>query len=165
MITDLIKLPSLVLAIILYGVTLVLLCRGIFGQTTIRKGTLVSISLFASGFHLIGALLIIFSGNTVDFSLFASGSLIFAVTGAMVTLSSLKKPVHALELIIVPISMGLIIASLVFQPTKLTELSPGVSVHVVLSILAYGLITIATASALVMSYWRKTSPLPPPPPW
>ncbi|MEQ9023512.1 MAG: cytochrome c biogenesis protein CcsA, partial [Pseudomonadales bacterium] len=29
---------------------------------------------------------------------------------------------------------------------------PGVSAHVVLSILAYGLITIATASALVMSY-------------
>lgn len=152
MITDLIKLPSLVLAVILYGVTLMLLCRGIFGHAVINKKQLASISLSASGLHLTGALLIIFSGHSVDFSLFASGSLIFAVTGAIITFSSLKKPVHALELFIVPISMGLIIASLVFQPTKLTELSPGVAVHVVLSILAYGLITIATASALVMSY-------------
>ena len=152
MITDLIKLPSLILAIILYGVTLVLLCRGIFGHASISKNQLASISFAASGLHLLGALLQMFSHTAVDFSLFTSGSLIFAVTGAMVTLSSLKKPVHALELFILPISIGLIIASLAFQPTKLSELSPGVSAHIVLSILAYGLITIATASALVMSY-------------
>ena len=152
MITDLIKLPALALAIILYGVILVLLYRGVFGHASISKRQLAFISLSASGLHLIGALLQMFSHSSADFSLFTSGSLIFAVTGAIVTFSSLKKPVHALELIIVPISMGLIIASLVFQPTKLTELSAGESTHVVLSILAYGLITIATASALVMSY-------------
>ncbi|MEQ9567359.1 MAG: hypothetical protein RLN85_16350, partial [Pseudomonadales bacterium] len=147
MITDLIKVPSLILAIILYGVTLALLCRGVFGHASISKKQLAFISLSASGLHLVGALLQMFSHSSADFSLFTSGSLIFAVTGAMITFSSLKKPVHALELFIVPISMGLIIASIVFKPTKLTELSPGVSAHVVLSILAYGLITIATASA------------------
>lgn len=152
MIVDLIKLPALIIAFVLYGANLALLYRGVFGHARINKGKLAGVSVAAIGLHLVGVLLQMFPGTAVDFSLFTSGSLIFAVTGGIVTISSFKKPMHALELIIVPISMGLIVASMVFQPTKLTELSPGVSAHVVLSILAYGLITIATASALVMSY-------------
>lgn len=148
MIITLIKL----LAALLYVVSLFMLWKGIFKRSPVDRKRLAQISYVASGLHLVGALLLIFANDQIDFSLFASGSLIFALTSLIVTISSIRKPVHALLLLIQPIAILLIVLSLAAEPTKLTSMSTGVALHVLFSILAYGVITIAAASALVMTY-------------
>lgn len=148
MIIALIKLS----AAIFYTVSLSILWKGVFNRYPVNRKRLALISLIASGLHLAGALLMVFSGELVNFSLFTSGSLIFAVTSLIITFSSFRKPVHALLFVIQPICIILIAISLLASPTKLTPISTGVSLHVLFSILAYGVITIATASALVLTY-------------
>jgi len=148
MIIALIKLS----AAIFYAASLSILWKGVFKRRPVDRKKLVFISLIASGLHLGGALLLVFSGKLTNFSLFTSGSLIFAVTSLIITFSSIRKPVHALLLIIQPICILLIAISLLIEPTKITSISTGVASHILFSILAYGVITIAAASAVVMMY-------------
>ena len=148
MIIALIKLA----AAILYIASLSLLWKGVFKRRPVNRKRLALISLIASGLHLAGALLLVFSDQLINFSLFTSGSLIFAVTSLIITLSSIRKPVHALLLVVQPICILLIATSLSFEPTKITSISSGTAIHILFSILAYGVITIAAASAVILMY-------------
>lgn len=148
MIIALIKLS----AAVLYVLCLCSLWKGVFNRRPVNRKRLAFISLIASTLHFIGALLLVLSEQLINFSLFTSGSLIFAVTSLIVTLSSIRKPVHALLLIIQPICLLLIAISLILEPTKVTSISMGTAMHILFSILAYGVITIAAASAIVMMY-------------
>ena len=148
MIIALIKLS----AVVFYIVSLVTLWRGIFSRRPVDRTKLANISFLAGVLHLLGALLLVFWGNQINFSLFASGSLIFAMTCLLVTFSTTRKPVHMVLLVIQPICILLILASLFVPPTKVAPVSMGVASHILFSILSYGLITIAAASAIVMMY-------------
>lgn len=141
-----------VIAIASYLLCLTMLSKGIMARLPVDKQRIAVIGLIGSGAHLLSALLLTFSNNMVDLSLSTSGSLIFALASATISISSLRKPVHALLIVIQPICLLLILLSIWIEPTKLVSVPKGMSMHILLSILAYGMITIAAASALVFSY-------------
>ncbi len=136
----------------LYLLSLSMLWRGIFKRTPVNRTLLAVISFTAGSLHLTSALLLIFRGDLVDLSLFTTGSLIFAATGLIITLSSLRTPIHILLFVVQPLALLLILLGFFSPTTKLVTVSPGVSFHILSSILAYGVIFIALASSIVMSY-------------
>lgn len=104
--------------------------------------------------HGLAAGSLVFSGAGVNLSLWPVSVLIFFVVNLLVLASSLRKPLHSLLLILFPASaLGLGLA-LVFNPTipHNQHLSLEIGVHVLLSILAYSLLTIAAVQSLLLGY-------------
>jgi len=102
--------------------------------------------------QLVGTLLGIFSGDHTNFSLALSGSLIFSVTVILIAIGGMRHPIHSMLLVIVPIAVIFIITTWFITPSKITSLPGGTAMHVVFSVLAYGVITIAACLALAMYY-------------
>lgn len=91
------------------------------------------------------------------FSLFSASSLIFWVINAIVLISSLRKDVHNLFLLLFPLSAVSVLASLLGDnPDWQHTLEYTIAIHVVLSILAYSLLTIASLQALLLAYQNRT---------
>ncbi|UTA46315.1 cytochrome c biogenesis protein CcsA [Simiduia sp. 21SJ11W-1] len=112
-----------------------------------------ALAFCAVAFHWYGLYPLLFAEAGVNFSFFATASLIFAAINSLLLLSGLKKPVHTLYLLLMPLSALSIVALIAFhEPAHFTPLASGVAVHVVLSLLAYSLLTIATAQALVLAF-------------
>ena len=139
-------------AALFYLASLSLLWRALIKRDPVNCSQLTLISIVASTAHLIGAALLIFVGPLLDLSVFSSGSLIFALSSLIISLSTIRKPIHAILLVIQPIAVLLIALSLISEPTKLISVNTAVSLHIIFSITAYGVITIAAALALLMSY-------------
>lgn len=84
---------------------------------------------------------------------FRISSLIFWVINLIVLLSSLRKPLHNLFVLLLPLTVLGLLASLISSGTGVQiELDYGLASHVVLSILAYSLLTIATLQALLLAW-------------
>ena len=144
-------------AFLLYALVLFLVVKGILSHLPMNKARINALCLLSSILHFAGALHIItVADHQFDFSLFQSGSLIFSVAGMVLAFGATRKPIQALFLPILPISMLMMIASILTGTTREpTEMSPGVASHVLLSIIAYGLITLAAASAVILFYCNK----------
>lgn len=140
------------ISLICYALTLWLLTGATSTQALGQRWQILSFSMVGGLFHLVAALSTIFSGPLADFSLFLSASLIFSVTVLLVSISSLRHPVQSILLVVVPIAAILMVASLVSSPTKVSQLPAGTAAHVLFSVLAYGVITIAASCALVLYY-------------
>lgn len=104
-------------------------------------------------FHWAGLYPLLVSPQGINFSFFATGSLVAATINSLVLLSSLRKPVQALYALLIPFSLLSIILLLSFhQPHHFSRLAEGLASHVILSLLAYSLLAIATAQALLLAY-------------
>jgi ABC-type uncharacterized transport system permease subunit len=118
-------------------------------QPTLLLGT-VAIGLI---FHGIGIYGISLSEKGFNFSLFSSASLIFWAINAIVLFSSLKKELHNLFLLLFPLSAFAVLAPMVStNPEWQHSLSYTIAAHVILSLLAYSLLTIASLQALILAY-------------
>ncbi len=79
----------------------------------------------------------------------------------IVILSSLRKPLHNLFIVLTPLSVLLVTLSLLsfiehgYQHATLNNLSSGLGIHVLLSITAYSLLSIAVVQALLL-HWQNT---------
>lgn len=104
-------------------------------------------------FHWAGLYPLLVSAQGINFSFFATGNLVAATINSLVLLSGLRKPIHALYTLLIPVSLLTISLLLVFhQPHHFSQLAEGLSSHVILSLLAYSLLAIATAQALLLAY-------------
>ncbi len=94
----------------------------------------------------------------VNFSLWPVSVLILFVVNLIVLVGSIKKPLHSLFVLLFPASALVIICSLIFGYTIVDaeHLSLNIGVHVIFSLLAYSLFTIATVQAMLLAYqnWR-----------
>lgn len=112
-----------------------------------------SLALALHGFAIFTA-----SFTTAGFqlSLFNASSLIFWVVNAIVLISSMRKPLQNLFLLLFPLSaLSLILAILGDYLGEQLILHFHIAVHVILSILAYSLLTIASLQALFLAYQNK----------
>ena len=134
-------------AIFAYLSTLVVLYRSVFHHFPIAKSWILILSLAGGLAHLVSSLTTMITPQGADLSLFRSGSLIFSLMVILVSLSSVRRNSHSLLLIVLPVAILFILLSLFTQPTKIAALSGGMAAHVLLSILAYGVITIAACNA------------------
>lgn len=111
----------------------------------------VTLLLHATGIYGISA-----KPDGIQLSFFTASSQIFWVINCIVLLSSMKKALHNLFIILLPCSALAILGTVLNQSqSAVLHLNYQLASHVVLSIFAYSLLTIATLQALVLSYQNR----------
>jgi ABC-type uncharacterized transport system permease subunit len=140
-------------ALVIYLAASFLLISAFKRQNPPSKNLLLSLGLLALVVHGIAILTASVTPQGFQLSLFNASSLIFWVINLLVLLSSLKKPLHNLFILLFPLSALSIIAALVgnYLGEQLL-LDFHLALHVILSILAYSLLTIASLQALFLAY-------------
>ncbi|MFT7558935.1 MAG: ABC-type uncharacterized transport system permease subunit [Flavobacteriales bacterium] len=92
-----------------------------------------------------------------NFALAPISSAIFALINIVVFISGLKKPIKNLFLLLLPLSILTLIASILFRDShpNYIEVNTATGIHIILSVLAYSLLTIATLQALLIDYQAR----------
>lgn len=108
-------------------------------------------------FHGIGAYMTIRVTGGFDLSFFKVASLIFWVIALVVLLSSLRKPMTSLFVLLLPLILIALGCASLIQPSagNTIKMSLGIFTHVILSILSYSLLTIATLQAVLLAYQNR----------
>ena len=113
---------------------------------------------------LLAALAIILHGFTAykgfintsgyDLGIYPMLSLMSLSIGAIVLISSLRRPVDNLFVFVFPLAISTIILQIVLKGdyTPLQDITGGIFSHIALSVIAYSLLTIAAAQALLLSF-------------
>ena len=106
--------------------------------------------------HAIGIYGISVKPGGIQLSFFTVSSQIFWVINTIVLLSSLKKELHNLFIFLLPCSALAIITTLLsHSDSTILQLNHSLASHVILSIIAYSLLTIATLQAVLLSYQNR----------
>lgn len=90
-----------------------------------------------------------------QFSLIKIASLFFWVVNFLVLLAALRKPLHNLFLLSLPLTVLALLVSLYSTSNAATppsKLTPGMITHILLSIAAYSTLIVATLQALALAY-------------
>lgn len=99
----------------------------------------------------------IFTDTGADFSLLPLSVVIFLVINFVVVIGGLRSPFHNLFLLLFPLSAVVLALSLLpfwhIQPRN--NLPLGLSLHILLSIVAYSLLSIAALEALFLAYQSR----------
>lgn len=144
------------IAILLYTAAALYFGSQFARQKTINRNQLLSAAALSLAVHGIGVYGLSISGDSLNFSLFSASSLIFWVINGIVLISSLKKELHNLFLLLFPLSAISVLASITGSDSNWQHaLSYHIATHIVLSILAYSLLTIASLQALLLAYQNR----------
>jgi ABC-type uncharacterized transport system permease subunit len=131
------------------------------GQTLSRskdnRQLILGSAFVALALHMVHVVGTIHSAAGYDFGFFHITTLFSWVMVALVVLSSLKKPLDNLFLVLFPIAVLSILSS-TFLPSysqPLATLTAGVALHSILGIAAFSLITIAAIQSLLLAWLNK----------
>ncbi|WP_281646043.1 cytochrome c biogenesis protein CcsA [Parendozoicomonas sp. Alg238-R29] len=147
-----VEVPS-ALAIILYTLSALSQWLRIQGKS-INK---LAVQLFALGGAIAQALSIYYVVHTeagINLNFFAVGSLSSWMVILIILLSSIRKPVENLLIVLLPMAIAAIATSdlITAQSTILSNRSAGMVAHIIVSILAYSTLTVAAFQALLLAY-------------
>ncbi len=118
-----------------------------------RTERLLIFIAFGTLFHFIASYHSVLTDAGYQFGFFKVPSLFFAVINLVVLLSSIKKPLHNLFLFLLPLSVvAVLTAAMDLQTRSSQPLALPVISHILLSLLAYSLLTIASLQALLLAY-------------
>lgn len=144
-----------IVALLLYAGTLAL------QRQTINSGSVRAsprpATLFA-GFlgvaaHFCSAGTLIYRETAYHFGITEISSLIFALIALLTLLSNMRRPASSLILAVVPLAMLSILISLSIQSTYPPQhLQAGIAAHVIFSIVAYSLFSIAAVQSLFLAF-------------
>ncbi len=102
----------------------------------------------------------------INLSITNIASVLGWLTAALLIIGSIKQPLESLALIFFPIAaISLLFAELFPEHGQISKQLPfGIQIHILLSILAYSLLSIAALQAIVLAYadnsLRKRKPIP-----
>ena len=119
---------------------------------SLGRNALLGTAAIAVVFHGIGGIGSNFSDAGFQLSYFGVSSLTFCTINLILLISSLKKALHNLFLLLFPLSALAIAASMLAGNQAQPLLSYSIASHVVLSLIAYSLLTIASLQALLLAY-------------
>lgn len=142
------------LAIALYIAAWILLIHSVHQQRPLKSKLLIGLIAAALLCHGVSAYQQIIAPSGYRFSVFNMASLFFWVINLLVLLSSLKKPLHNLFVLLLPLTLIALLSSLpqLGAITPKHQITPGVAVHIILSILAYSALTMALFQALTLAF-------------
>ena len=119
----------------------------------INSRTQMLAGLCGGGVHLLLTLSRMQTHPGLDFSLVNAISLISAVTVLAVALSSQRFAIQSLQLILMPIAFAALLgAQLLESSSEPLILTTGMATHILLSMVAYGIFTIAALLAMLLGY-------------
>ncbi len=118
-----------------------------------NRTAVIGIGLLAAVLHAVTAFNEILPEAGIAFGLFDMASLIILVVVAIILLSSLRRPLENLFVFVLPLAAASVVLSVVTgnSYTPRSELESGVVAHVLLSVTAYGVLTIAALEAVLVT--------------
>jgi ABC-type uncharacterized transport system permease subunit len=144
------------LAALLYACGTLLQGQAIYRDMNLRQ-PILALGFAALALHLVNVAEVIRTDAGYDFGFFQITTLFSWVMVAIVLLSSLRKPLENLFLVLFPMAvLGLL--SGMFMPHSaepLSSLSAGVALHSILGIVAFSVITIAAVQALLVAWLNR----------
>lgn len=141
-------------AIVLYLTASLFLLGLLIRKQPTNNQWLFCFAITALVFHGVGAYGIIFTEQGFQVGFYKAASIIFWVINLLVLLSSLRKPLHNLFIMLFPMTALAMTLSLMSQggaPAK-TIIGADIASHILLSVLAYSLLTIAALQALFLAF-------------
>ena len=103
--------------------------------------------------HAISAAGVVHNGAGYHFGIVQISTMLFASISLIVLASSVRKPMGALIVGLFPLATIAILASLFISTSYPPQnISPGIAVHILLSILAYSILTIAALQACFLAF-------------
>ncbi|UTF60561.1 inner membrane protein YpjD [Gilvimarinus sp. DA14] len=132
-----------------------------------RKPFLFALTAIALTLHMAGCYRLIMTPDGLALQLFGVLSLVFCCVNFIVLFSALRRPVQNLFLLLFPLTALAITAALLFKGQRtVLPVTMGLASHVLLSVLAYSVLTIATLQALFLALQnyrlKHKRTLPPP---
>ncbi|MFT6388015.1 MAG: ABC-type uncharacterized transport system permease subunit [Cellvibrionaceae bacterium] len=126
-------------------------------KQTIKKASLTVLIAAAVVAHANGLYSLMVAGNSIDLAIHNMASLVILVINTLVLFSSIKKPLHNLFVLLFPLSIAAIVFSLLLKESSphFASVTKGVMVHILLSVVAYSLLAIASLQALLWG-WQST---------
>lgn len=124
-----------------------------FAPIKAEKRWLLALGAIAVTAHAFSALGTIYQNDTVDLGFFSVSSLIFWFVATITLLSALRRPLDNLFIILFPLASLSILVAHQFAPAHAMRqaLSAGIVVHILSSILAYSVLTIAAIQAIALA--------------
>lgn len=122
------------------------------GKTSQQPKLVTQLGWLALALHTIAVYIVLHPGNGIQLSLFPVSSLIAWLIAGLVILSSIKKPLHNLFVVVFPLA-AVCVAVSSFSPVT-AEAKPynlGLVIHILSSILAYSIFTIAAVQAILLN--------------
>jgi len=143
------------MAIVLYLVSAMLQAKRLSErqQSNDPKQLIFVFGLLAVIAHGVSAWGVIYTNEGYHFGITQISTLIFASIALIVLASSLRKPFGALVVGVFPLAIVSILASLLLTTTYPPQnITNGIAVHILLSILAYSILTIAALQAGLLAF-------------
>jgi|TARA_B100000497_G_scaffold54745_1_gene62747 ABC-type uncharacterized transport system permease subunit len=119
-----------------------------------KKKPVIVLGMIAVLAHGIFSFNAIFTLTGINLGIFEMASVVALAISAIVVLSSLHRPVVNLVIAIFPLAVLTIVGTLLNESTYTPrqDLTSGIGLHVVLSVLSYGLLAIAALQAILLSF-------------
>jgi len=151
-----IAITSGMLAVLFYSLSALLQGQSLT-QNTANQSKILLFALLALGAHLVNVIQVIGTTAGYDFGFFRIATLFSWTISFIVVISSLKKPLANLFLVLFPLAILSILCSL-FLPSRfnsLTDIGNGVVLHILLGIVSFSLITIAAVQAILIAWLNR----------
>lgn len=140
-----------ILAILLYVLGSYSQLQALSSHAQVSARRLLVLSVPAVVLHGFSIALLFYSENGVDLSFFTVASLIAFAATLTVLIASFTQPLQNLYLFVFPLSVIALIGSLTLSGTKVREvLDGGLVAHLVVSIFAYTVLTMAAFQAILL---------------
>lgn len=144
------------LSIVLYIVTTLLLARRLFQSTEVVQNTrvaLISLGIGAAILHIGVVYNSVFTATGINLSFYSAASLIMAMVASLMLLAAIKQPIENLGIIILPAAaITLLLDQLLSTQHILSnQYSSQIELHIILSLLAYSLLTIAALQSVLLA--------------
>jgi len=122
--------------------------------STYKKNLAIILGVIAVLAHSFFSFKAISTVTGINLGIHEMASVITLAVSGVVVLSSLRRPVANLIIVIFPISVLAITVTLFSHSTYVPrqDISSGIGLHVVLSILAHGLLSVAALEAILLSF-------------
>jgi ABC-type uncharacterized transport system permease subunit len=152
-----IAITSGMLAVLFYSLGTLLQGQSLTRNTVYQQSQILLFAVLALCAHLVNVINVIATDAGYDFGFFRIATLFSWTISFIVVISSLKKPLANLFLVLFPLAILSIICSL-FLPSRydpITDISNGVLLHSLLGIVGFSLITIAAVQALLIAWLNR----------
>lgn len=149
-----VNIPAVAAVALYISATLYHLLQRFSASQPAKPSWLLAAGAIGLGFHGLAASQMLFTPAGINFSLWPVSTLILFTVNLIVLLSSVKKPLHSLFILLFPASALVLLCSLVFgySIVDADHLTWNIGIHVIFSLLAYSLFTIAAGQSLLLAY-------------
>jgi len=128
------------------------------GGLKAERAKLISACMLIWGLALISHAILLFSTlfeeNGLNLSFYNAISDVTWLVSITLFFTALTRPVHSLGLIILPASALAVMLTMIFPglSSHISQGPPGLKLHILFSLLAYALLTLAAVQALILAY-------------